>query len=296
MSQSEWSLQLALFEKEEILGETFSLCAYEATHPVLGVAHGSSASRHRDPIAYAKYEMLERMTIVAQPKPHVPGLSRSNGVAFHDDLVRAQESALMELIERDALLRSWCDGGALRFDYKAIGDWVLSFKDPALWEKNFCFVVARVEAAVPGYNVAFACGFPRHEEVPIFYGFACAKGSQYDANQKAIAEAEQRLAFLWGQDLPKELPEESATPDFHQEYFLYPGSHKHIMKWLIRGRQKVFQTESEDKSLLPEDAQFQVLSVPGAEAGVVVKAEHPGLLPLKFGSEYNFDGIPHPVC
>ncbi len=296
MTGTDWSLQLALFEKEEILGETFSLCAYEATHPVLGAAHGSSASRFRDPTVLAKYEMLERMTIVAQPKPSLPGMSRSNGVAFHDDVPRAEESALMELIERDALLRSWSGDAALRFDYKAIGDWVVSFKDPALWEEHYRLVVARIESSVPGYSVSFACGFPRVEGIPIFYGFGCARASQQEANGKAIAEAEQRLAFLWGQDIPNGLPEVSSTPDFHQEYYLYPGSHKHLMRWLIRGRQKIFKTKAETQALQLADANYEVLSVPHADSGIVVKAEHPGLLPLKFGNDYSFEGIPHPIC
>jgi hypothetical protein len=294
MKMGEWTLKLALFEETEILGETFSLCAYEATHPENGLAFGSCASRRRDPTPLAKYEMIERMTIVSQSEALKPGMSRSNGVAFHNDLALAQKAAMVELVERDAVLRCWLGQAGAKIDYKAMGDWLTSFAAPSVWEERYRLVVAQIESQVPNMKVSFACGFPRDPKTPIFYGFGCSEGSTIEATNKAIAEAEQRLAFLWDQEIPEQSPEISGTPDFHQEFYLNPANHKHLMQWLIRARR--VGKAVDPKHWSPDQLEFHDLPLPGPEAGAVVRATHPGLLPLMFGNAYSVDGIPHPVC
>jgi hypothetical protein len=52
------------------------------------------------------------------------------------------------------------------------------------------------------------------------------------AVQAATRECIQRLAFLWDAELPGSPPTPAATPDFHQEYYLYKGHSTRIREWL----------------------------------------------------------------
>jgi hypothetical protein len=66
---------------------------------------------------------------------------------------------------------------------------------------------------------------------PLAYGFA-AHLSREDAIKAAANEAVQRLGFLLGEPIPQAVPSFSPTPDFHQEFFLFPPSHELLRRWL----------------------------------------------------------------
>jgi hypothetical protein len=86
-------------------------------------------------------------------------------------------------------------------------------------------------AATPGWECAAVFGFPRHTQAPLIWGSAAA-GNWSQALRRAAGECVQRAGFLWGQDIPTEAPPSQPTADFHQEYFLNPGAHPALRRWL----------------------------------------------------------------
>jgi hypothetical protein len=171
------------------------------------------------------------------PKPDRTRVALSNGVALHDSWSHATRAALCELVERDRVLRSF-EGGQAPVPV-AVRDRKLA----RALRREYRVQAYAFEATGQAleHRVAGLFLFPRQPEHPLVYGFGAAQNAEA-ALAKATSEALQRLAFLWGEALPSQLPEVSPTPDYHQEYYLYPPQHDVLRRWLsgkrstVRGR------------------------------------------------------------
>jgi hypothetical protein len=154
--------------------------------------------------------------------------SLSNGVALHGSWGAACNAALCELVERDLVLRSFAGESAPQ-PVTVDSDLATALRAHyALEAYAFAPRGARYQAA--GLFL-----FPRSDEAPCCYGFGAAQ-ERRAAVRAAEREALQRLAFLWGEEIPREPPAITATADAHQEYYLYPPHQAELRAWLTGAR------------------------------------------------------------
>jgi hypothetical protein len=162
-------------------------------------------------------------------RPERSRYSQSNAVALHRSWNEACDRAAAELVERDRVLRCWFDecapshltlpGGLIPAGLRSLAEWE-AYEIPSSGP-----------SIGPAWSVVAVVGYPRANDTPLAYGFA-ARSSTREAVGAAALEAVQRFAFLYGEEIPRETPELSPTPDFHQEFFLYPPSCALLRDWL----------------------------------------------------------------
>jgi hypothetical protein len=132
-------------------------------------------------------------------------------------------------------------------------------------------------------EVAGVFAFPKREDAPLLYGFGARPSSQ-DALAVALGECIQRLGFLWGETIPFERPDLSPTPDFHQEFFLWPGAHGALHIWL-RGCHTELGVELRRSEVAPKsERRFVDMTPPELSSKLfVAKALAENEMPLVFG-------------
>jgi YcaO cyclodehydratase, ATP-ad Mg2+-binding len=288
-----------------------------------GTVIGSAAGPHGFPVERAYFELLERACIALASARHEPltlrdeqgatlgqrearamfppqrqgarrRLARSNGVALQRSWPLACASALDELVERDRILRSFAG---------EIAPHPLAEPDPALSAALASHYRLQAHAFDPVYpdlrhRVAGLFLFPRSPELPLVYGFGAGAG-RAAALAAATREAVQRLAFLWGEELPAAAPEPAPVPDYHQDFYLYPPHHALLLAWLAGER--VVATPAERRGARPFETHpvaFLDLTPAGALHGLcVAKAVAPRARPLRFGRAAGdlARSLPHPV-
>jgi hypothetical protein len=281
---------------------------------------GSSTQADGYPVARAYFELLERISIYeasqpgrvltlrdergvalgerhservfpSQPSPRLRA-SLSNGVALHESWEAACTSALHELVERDRILRSFAgEFPPVRLDVPesalagAIGEHY----------ETVAYEVGQREPA-PKHRTAMLFSMPRALEHPITFGFGTAYTLQ-EALQRAERESMQRLAFLWGEELPTEQVEPKPSPEFHQEYYLYPPNHARLTEWLA-GQYRSLHARHSSLPLFDGRSVRFVDLTPAALSGrlAVAKAVSPSARGLRFGLPgFPKNGFPHPV-
>jgi len=186
----------------------------------------------------------------------------------------ARKSAAWELVERDRVLRSWYGGKRPRRLEAAARWW------PSELEEHYVIRAYEFVEGLEweGVRTASVIGLPRRAEVPLSMGFA-ARPALDDALAAATREFLQQVAFGWGQPVPDACPEEAATPEFHLDFFAYPGNHARLARWLEGehvGRGPSLPATSGTFS-------FEELTPAWARGVSVVRAKHPGALRLAFG-------------
>ena len=280
-------------------------------------AMGSSTQADGYPVNRAYFELLERISIYEANQPdrvlevrdergRILGerpaarvfprdvsehlrLSLSNGVALHATWRDACRSALHELIERDRILRSFAGEFApVRVD-------MLPSELASATAQQFETVAYEIgqRDPAPKHRTALWFMMPQQIELPMTYGFGTAETIS-DALARAEREAMQRLAFLWGEDLPNQQVEPAPTPDFHQEYYLYPPNHARLTEWLA-GQVKPRHTSQRSLPLFDGTPVTYIDLTPAALRGklAVAKAISPSARKLRFGVAAKC--IPHPV-
>jgi hypothetical protein len=103
----------------------------------------------------------------------------------------------------------------------------------------------------------------------------------------AERECLQRLAFLWGEPIPKELPAFETSPSFHQDFYLCPQSHGLLRAWLsgqhdegAPSATRVPTRKSGFANLTPEHLRGQiwvVKALPVSELPLAFGRRHPGI-------------------
>lgn len=152
--------------------------------------------------------------------------SRSNGVALAEDWETARKRATFELIERDAILRSWF--GESR--PVALDDVSFPATDVYTW-RAVSLPLAPAWAAQVSAEVVFVCAFPRRSGVPLLRGSAC-RATLHEAIEAARGEALQSLAFLWSEEIPERAPHVAPTAIFHLDHYLCAENHGRLAAWL----------------------------------------------------------------
>jgi YcaO cyclodehydratase, ATP-ad Mg2+-binding len=299
------ALKDRLLDRVQVGGLELSMVGLVASAPGRASVMGSAAGIDGYPVDRAYFELLERTSLIRArarrflwirtaagdpqrrlastdvfpPDANAAELrnSLSSGVAMHVRWQSACDAALCELIERDRVLRSF----AGEFPPRAV-----RVRDNALVRalRGLYRVEAyRFDPIAPGLTHT-AVGlflFPHKPALPLAYGFAAARERE-GALRSATREAVQRLAFLWGEALPERPPAPSPTPDYHQEFWLYPSHQRALRAWLA-GR-----TRARKRAIVPildgDNVTFADLTPRGLPAHVrVVRAISARALPLRFG-------------
>jgi hypothetical protein len=156
--------------------------------------------------------------------------ARSNGVALHAGWSSACSRAMWELCERDRVLRAWYGETVPERLTEAACASVLTTARSFSF-RAYAFPEPEGGRWSRGVHVAGVFGFPRRPGVPLVYGYG-ARDDLASAVEAAEREALQLLAFLWGEDIPAEVPQVAPTPLYHLERFLCPKSHDLLLRWL----------------------------------------------------------------
>jgi hypothetical protein len=313
-----WSFGDRFLETTSIADVRLYAVGLEAHGPARAGALGAAAESGAYPVERAFFELLERVSIVdakgrsafaaraeggelrgrmatasvfpPDKRPERFRSALSNGVALHDTWTAACEAARLELIERDRVLRSFRgECRALRIDARA----ALSRALRPHYEVQVYEFAAGTRA--PVHRVAGAFFFPRTGAAPLVYGFGAA-GELNAALAKAEREALQRLAFLWGEALPKAPPAPAPAPDYHQDYYLYASHHGVLVEWLKNRR--VSRREERAAAVFDGSPVTFVDLTPRALRGrvAVAKATSNRARQLRFGVEPGRKNAPpHPM-
>jgi hypothetical protein len=303
-----WGEPASFMETASIEGTEVHLVGFSVEDEAGNAATGSAGDLEGPPIDRAYFELVERTSIIAMSEhgsdrwkacddcrrergqvgadvmlpvstdPIRWRFARSNGVAVGLSWADACQRAHCELIERDRVLRSW---------YGEITPTRIELPEDLVPDPLFALysfeAYAFEEIPASATKVSGLFGFPREEGSPLLYGFG-ARDSQTEALDAAAAECVQRLGFLWGEEIPREPPSFSPTPDFHQEFYLCPSNHALLRRWLDGGHASAAPARKSPSDLQLQDRLFVDITpkqlVPRL---VVAKAIPKGELPLLFG-------------
>ena len=303
-----WEAPTLFQETTSVNGLRIHLVGLAARATDSEMAIGSAGALECAPLARAYFELLERASIVtsmrdptasvvlkdahgaqrsivtvaelfpASTAPQSWSYSRSNGVAIASNWKDACDRALWELIERDRVLRSWY--GAIvpeKIDFPA------GFLPPHLSEIYDVEAFSFGAANALDVQVVAVFGFPRVEGAPLIGGLG-ARPTAQGALEAAWGECLQRLGFLWGEEVPSDEPAFAATPDFHQETFLWPGKHATLRAWLSGAHSRFDGCLKEPISTARGSRLFADLTPAVLEGrAVVAKAIAQSEVPLTFG-------------
>lgn len=273
---------------------------------------GAAAELGTPPNARASYELVERIaTLEAEAsdpaRTPVSGdapssrPSRSNGVALHDSLEAACERARGELAERHLVLRAWYGDTVPQRLPVDLGDTPFAVVE-GYDVRAFRFPDDGSSAVTENLRVVGVFALPRRPELPLAMGFA-ARPDEADALAAALREAVQCLAFLWGEELPREAPPIGPTAMHHLEYWQYGDRHAQLEAWLDGAHAR--WAGSLDRAL-PRSApdapiEFADLTPSWARDVFVVRARCASAIPLIFGVPSWAEALPsdlrvHPIA
>ena len=312
-----WSAPEPFRESVVVGASVLELCGFsaESAEGVQVAGSAASAAELGPPVCRSYFELLERASIVSAMNsgeseydlhdaakrrlgraphsrlfPKSPQCdrwrpARSNGVALHTTWPEACRRAEAELVERDRVLRSWYGESLprrLTLPAELIPEGLSAV---ANWSAHE-FVASPDGLDEPLLTVAVV-GLPNIEGVPLVLGFA-ARTDPREATKAAADEAVQRFGFLFGEDIPMAPPALSPTPDYHQEFFLYPPSQRLLQDWLdgedLENKASPTRNRSDVSQPCLGETRFVDLTPPHLSGRLfVVKAINARAEPLVFG-------------
>ncbi len=277
------------FVLENIVVDVFGICFKQPDRFIFGSGVGS--------LERAYFELQERMAALDAVDVSVTThehykASLSNGLAAGLTRSGSRARAYYELLERDAVLRSWYGWSQPKPIPDAHEPLPSEFYETKLVE--FPLHARHHPSACAGYF-----GFPRNNDNPLVFGFGSGPelGS---AIESARRECVQRLAFLWGEEIPEREPEFQCTAGFHQEWYLYPAHHGVLRDWLEGGNPCTKKVEPTTE--VSAGPTFSDLTPPHLKGRMhITRATDTGLLPLLFGADPISSGLPaglriHPIA
>lgn len=269
-------------------------CGIQATDGSSSVTGSAVAADAENAERFAYFELLERISVMKNKDrlSHVTAKfkkSISNGVAAHTDRHLAYRSALLELIERDLILKSWHGFIEPKRKSAISSKFTETHKDNYIFERYTLNYLNDSE-----FTSTVAVGWPLNSSMPTILGFGCAR-NELDSIAKAHQEMLQRFVFLKDEPVPQAKPAFETSALFHQEYFLYPAHIINLQNWL---NGKHFQRDRELAK--PNSFKFEFHTLEDNENYLVVQADHPEVWPLYFGF-YDYPGAtaqwgPHPIA
>jgi thiazole/oxazole-forming peptide maturase SagD family component len=225
--------------------------------------------------------------------PYVPIFNaNSSGVAAQENYEKAATSALLELIERDAVMSNWFyQKPPMVIQHKLLPIHVINRSNYWMSKGRELFVLDMCSLYAPTIEVVIIS-----DEYPCFVcGSACNNTSSETAILKALDEAEYKL--LLALKFPRyEIPQKDnvITPDDHAKYY-YDKSNMKKIKWLWNG-EMTYQmpvskyTEIELMSIL----KATIVDLSQVDSDItVVRALSPKLVPISFG--FGLDCYTHPT-
>jgi hypothetical protein len=301
-----WRKPEVFIENATLLGQTSQAIGITVESDSGKIAFASAAGTFSPLILKRAYfELIERTSILeAQESSQIffnedlsaPwSYSRSNGVATHVDINEAKHSATFEILERDAILRSWYSKTRpLQVTFSELG---MEPPDPS-HEVDIRIVRFPQTCIVLG-----VFGFPKKDKLPLFFGFAAGNNLK-EVFQHAWDEAMQRLIFTADGPFPNALPQCQSTPDYHLDYYLYPPSSQLIRDWLEGPKREGITAGPPRFDKKPSQFSFLDLTPQHLKNRLwVLKGCSEEHLPLVFGNwtpplkEYKaIDIIPHPIA
>lgn len=300
-----WSDVELFQDKVSIADITFEMIGFSSQKNEKTMVTGSAAACSpfkNDLLERAYFELLERSAVIDYLADHKNDgetyrYSKSNGVAIHTSLELAKKAAKNELIERDALLRSWFQNEAperiydLPFEIQNLVD-----KLEPYYSFEFYLFHSSLSIATNSFVTA-SFAFPKDSKANFCYGFSC-RSTLPEALRKSFLENLQSLTFLWGESFDEEL-NFSPTPSFHQAYFATEQGLESIKHWLHQKNKKVPCLAHVVPDFKYEDITPEHLK----GVAFAVKATEPHALLLIFGKGYTLEQLKfsperhvHPIC
>jgi len=301
---SDWS-ELELFNDEVMIGElSLEMIGFSTQKNEKMMVTGSSAACtpfNENLLERAYFELLERSVVIEKTFDYKNGetfcYSKSNGVAIHTDFELAKKAAQNELIERDAILRSWfLNQSPLRVLNLSPEIQILVKKLGEYYDFEFYTFNSSLSFATNSFVTA-SFAFPKKDNINFCYGLSC-RGSLEESLKKSFAENLQTLAFLWGEGFD-EVPLFSPSPSYHQHYFSTKNGLKLIRDWLYKKN-----VQSQKSVQIIPDFTFEDLTPEHLKGkAYVIRATEKNAIPLIFGKGYNLESCPvendryiHPIC
>jgi hypothetical protein len=321
-----WATAEEYFENVRVPSVILNVAGYSTRSPSGETVVGAAAETTLDPRVRAYLELVERVSTVCAiespqtritlgsdgspaamiahadlfPESDEPAWrhARSNGIAAHWQRRDACRRAMLELIERDRVLRSWF-GQIIPLPVAAPQHLTEAFADS--YDLQARLLPQPLGDALAKVVVAVVVGFPRASELPLLRGFGAATTAN-EALEIAGRECLQQLGFLWGESLPGSDPEATPTAEYHQEAYLLPERHPRLRAWLDGAHGMYSETLPATRA--EWIVRFVELTPPSLRGRVhVMKAVSPAALPLTFGRGHPWclDGLPpavevHPIC
>jgi SagB-type dehydrogenase family enzyme len=213
----------------------------------------------------------------------------SSGVAAFSNYEEAEKRALIELIERDALMRKWYEQKAPKhIEYASLP--IHAQRKVDYWGSNArnIYVLDMGSPYLPVFQVVIVS-----ENYPCFVSGAAA-GEDSSAILKALQEAEYNLllAIKYPVTSPPKL-DEVKTPEHHSHFYQFSVNTEKI-KWLWSGS-KTFNLPERKHTIEELKRMLDVICVDLSEKGSpikVVRIFSSKLIPISFG--YGLDYYTHP--
>lgn len=216
-------------------------------------------------------------------------LTDSSGVAAHTDRDIAVHKGLLELIERDAIMRNWFKRESMpRIDHNLLDDdvrkRVLHWHDRGYQTDFIDLTEENGDACI--INVVIR---NRTKKYPYFVNGAAADLNYGDTIQKAMQEAELGLAYALHSPDEKPLKQEQIhSPADHGIFYLHPENSDKI-EWLWQGATTQQFKKIDNKAKIIDKYNPVVIDLAPQRAPLqVIRVIEPSLVPISFGfgSEY----------
>ena len=218
----------------------------------------------------------------------------SSGIAAYSDIKNAETRAIVELIERDALMRNWYtrESPPILSD-KLLPIHALNRREHWKKQNRELFIL---EMPSP-YGKVFEAIITSNVEYPHFIsGAAATIGSNYEETiNKALQEAEYNLLLQLNRGIKPRIEEEKVdTPSDHGELY-YALEKSKELDWLKSGKVIDEFTDFSKMEFYKLRTTLNIttvdMSLPGSELSVV-RVFSPKLVPINFG--YNTAHYTHP--
>ena len=208
----------------------------------------------------------------------------SSGMAAHFERDEAIVRATMELIERDAMLRSWyrrsspplVDAGAMSY---SVGQRIMRLADDK-------FDIAVQDISEYGAAVANVVVRNRENAFPCFFSGAAASETSFEtATMKALDEVEQGLTSIrqYSHESRPLSPTEVRSPLDHGRLYLHPG-YQDTLAWMWEGELSRSPPDPHSRAEILELLDPVIIDLgDGSDVLCVVRAICPSLVPIGFG-------------
>lgn len=287
---SSWS-KPEVFQEDLMLGrDSIRMFGVMTRHSSGETVVGSAAEIGNTPYERGYFELIERASIFefmqSECAEHKESSlfwrpAKSNGVALHTIQEQARLSAVLELVERDRILRTWFG----EHPPQKIQD--SRFQILSSIEKDYDIQVYRfTNSADPlsDIEVLGMFGFPKSTR-PILFGFG-AGFSMMQAFDRAYREFIQRLGFLWDEEFSDDI-QFSPTPEYHLGVHHHPRNKNALMAWLSgahQGLARFHDAAKRQKGGRATSVEYQDITPLHFQGKLfVVKATDESRMPLVFG-------------